>query len=73
MKRGDFLLNPNLTPRELEVLNLVAQGMNNNEIANELFITIHTAKAHVVSILNKLGVKNRTQAVTKAFNKKLIA
>ena len=51
-----------LSPRELEVLELVARGMDNNEIAAKLFISPRTAKNHVSSILSKLGVTNRIQA-----------
>ena len=51
-----------LTPRELEVIELVAQGMSNKEIASTLCVTRHTAKAHVQSILHKLGFDSRTEA-----------
>lgn len=55
--RGD-----QLSPRELEVLELVARGLDNNKIATELCISPRTAKNHVSSILSKLGVTNRIQA-----------
>lgn len=55
-----------LTPRELEVLQLLSQGMSNIEIAEHLVITAGTAKVHVRHILNKLGVRNRLQAVLRA-------
>ena len=51
-----------LSPRELEVLELVARGLDNNEIAAELCISPRTAKNHVSNILSKLGVTNRIQA-----------
>ncbi len=51
-----------LTPRELQVIELVAEGKSNKEIASALCITSHTAKAHVQSILHKLGFESRTQA-----------
>jgi DNA-binding NarL/FixJ family response regulator len=51
-----------LSPREVEVLELVARGLDNNEIAAELCISPRTAKNHVSSILAKLGVTNRIQA-----------
>jgi DNA-binding NarL/FixJ family response regulator len=51
-----------LSPRELEVLELVARGLDNKEIAAELCISPRTAKNHVSSILSKLGVTNRIQA-----------
>jgi DNA-binding NarL/FixJ family response regulator len=51
-----------LSPRELEVLELVARGLDNNQIAADLCISPRTAKNHVSSILSKLGVTNRVQA-----------
>ena len=55
-------LEEKLSPRELEVLELVARGLDNNEIAAELCISPRTAKNHVSNILSKLGVTNRIQA-----------
>jgi DNA-binding NarL/FixJ family response regulator len=55
-----------LTPRELEVLELLAKGMTNKEIAAELVITVRTVKFHVSSILRKLEARNRTEAVRTA-------
>ena len=55
-----------LTPRETEVLSLMAQGLSNSEISRELFVTISTTKAHVHNILKKLGVSTRLQAVVRA-------
>jgi DNA-binding NarL/FixJ family response regulator len=55
-----------LTPREREVLRLVARGMSNGEIGNELFITTKTASVHVSNILAKLGVSSRTEAAALA-------
>ncbi|WP_239499376.1 helix-turn-helix transcriptional regulator [Pseudomonas putida] len=55
-----------LTPREVAVLKLVAQGLSNQEISNQLFISLNTVKAHTVHINHKLGVKRRTQAVMQA-------
>jgi len=61
-----------LTDRELEVLALLVTGMNNNLIAEELVISISTAKFHVSSILSKLGVTSRTEAVAVALQNKLV-
>ena len=58
--------NINLTPRELEVMKLVALGKTNTEIAKELIVSVHTAKAHVCNILAKLNAKDRTKAVVYA-------
>ncbi|MEI7473937.1 MAG: response regulator transcription factor [bacterium] len=55
-----------LTERELEVLKLIVDGFSNAEIAEKLFVSIHTAKAHVCNILQKLSVDDRTQAAIKA-------
>lgn len=55
-----------LTERELEVLELLAQGLTNREIAEKLVVTERTAKFHVSAILRKLGVDNRTEAVSVA-------
>ncbi len=59
------LISP-LSPRELELLSLVAAGRSNKEIAHELYISLGTVKRHTVNIFNKLDVKNRTEAVAKA-------
>jgi DNA-binding NarL/FixJ family response regulator len=55
-----------LTPREVEVLRLVAQGLSNRAIAERLVITERTVKAHVTHILRKLDVSSRTQAAARA-------
>ena len=54
-----------LTDREIEVLKLAAKGISNKEIANELFLSVRTVKAHLSSIFDKLGVASRTEAVVK--------
>jgi NarL family two-component system response regulator LiaR len=59
-------LHADLSTRELEVLQLLARGLDNNEIAAQLFISPRTAKNHVSSILGKLGVSNRVQAAIYA-------
>jgi DNA-binding NarL/FixJ family response regulator len=61
-----------LTPRELEVLYLISEGMHNSEIAARLFVTERTVKFHVSSILAKLGADNRTEAVAIATRRGLI-
>ena len=55
-----------LTPRELEVLNLVTEGYSNRQIATELFISAKTASVHVSNILAKLGVASRGEAAATA-------
>ena len=55
-----------LTPREIEVLNLLAEGASNKTIARRLGISIHTAKFHVGSLLDKLDASGRTDAVAHA-------
>jgi NarL family two-component system response regulator LiaR len=52
-----------ITPRELEILNLIAQGMSNREIAERLFVSENTVKTHSSRVFDKLGAKRRTQAV----------
>ena len=61
-----------LTPREIEVLRLVAVGATNPAIAEELVITERTVKAHVSSILRKLDVSSRVQAASRARDLRII-
>ena len=61
-----------LTPRECEVLRLLAEGLSNREISTRLFVTERTIKFHVSSILEKLGADNRTEAVTIAAQRGLV-
>jgi len=68
---GDEPAEP-LTPREVEVLQLLAQGLSNKQIAARLAISDHTAKFHVAAILGKLGADGRTDAVVRAARAGLI-
>jgi NarL family two-component system response regulator LiaR len=61
-----------LTVREREVLGLMTEGLNNNQIAARLVVSVSTAKFHVSSILSKLGVASRTEAVAVALHNKLV-
>ena len=62
-----------LSKRELDVLSLIAQGLSNQEIAEELFISISTVKTHTSNIYSKLGTKNRAGAILVARNSGLVA
>jgi DNA-binding NarL/FixJ family response regulator len=62
----------NLSPREIEVLELVAKGNSNKEVGKALHISTATVKTHLIHIYNKLGVDDRTAAVTTAIEKKII-
>ena len=62
----------NLTEREKQVLALIAEGLNNTEIAKKLDVSINTTKAHVCNILQKLSVQDRTQAAIKAIKDRII-
>ncbi len=68
MRRPD----PVLTPRELEVLGLVAAGRSNKQIATDLGIGASTVKTHLIKIFEKLGVADRTRAVTLAMERGLL-
>jgi len=72
INRKQSLPHEQLTSREMEVLLLIAQGKTNQEIAEQLFISLKTVKVHVSNILAKLDVQDRTQAVIYAFKHGLV-
>jgi NarL family two-component system response regulator LiaR len=61
-----------LTERELDVLKLMVEGLNNAEIADRLVVSLSTVKYHISNILGKLGVDNRVSAVTMAIQRKMV-
>lgn len=67
-KRKNFI-----TAREHEILKLIVEGKSNNEISKELFISVHTVKAHVSAIIEKFGVEDRVQVAVKAVRECLIS
>ncbi|MFL5860475.1 MAG: response regulator, partial [Solirubrobacteraceae bacterium] len=71
--RRDPLPTPDLSDRLLEVLDLVARGIDNQEIANTLFLSEHTVKNHVSTILEKLQVHNRVQAAVRGVQAGLVS
>jgi two-component system NarL family response regulator len=71
-KLADRVTAQPLTPRELDVLQLIVAGMSNKEIGASLRIAEGTVKIHVNSLLGKLGVSDRTQAVTEALRRGIV-
>lgn len=71
-ERTEQVPTPRLTDRELEVLKLVARGLNNRDIARELFISENTVKNHIRNILEKLQLHSRMEAVVYAVREKLL-
>lgn len=71
-KLADHVASETLTPRQEEVLKGVAEGKSNLEIAKALFVSEGTVKAHVKAILQKLGARDRTQAITIAIKRGLV-
>ena len=78
VKSGHFVLDENelnklgLSKREMEVLQLMAEGLSNHEIASRLFVSLNTIKTHSSKVFEKLDVRRRTQAVDKAKKLNLI-
>ena len=66
------IIDVHLTSREKEVLKLVVNGKSNAEIANKLIVSVHTAKAHVCNVIQKLGVQDRVQAAVLAVKANLV-
>lgn len=62
-----------ITPRELEVLQLIAEGLSNKQMAERLFVSENTVKTHTSRVFDKLGASRRTQAVQIAKSQRLIA
>ncbi len=71
--KGDIGLVEPLSQRELDVLRLMATGATNQAIAGRLVITVGTVKSHINHILNKLGGRNRTEAVAHARQRGLLS
>ncbi len=71
-KLAEHVASESLTPRQNEVLEWLAKGKSNLEIANALFISQGTVKAHVKAVLQKLGARDRTQAITIAMKRGLV-
>jgi DNA-binding NarL/FixJ family response regulator len=71
-KLADRLSRPSLTAREIQILQLVAEGMRNKELAGSLGISEQTAQGHIKNILSKLKVNDRTEAVTVALRRGII-
>jgi DNA-binding CsgD family transcriptional regulator len=76
--QNDFILNDenlktlSISKRELEVLELIASGLSNQEIADKMFVSLNTVKTHSSNLFIKLDVKRRTQAIQKAKELRLI-
>lgn len=69
---AEYVSEDDLTPREIEVLRLVAEGKRNRDIAEQLFIAEDTVKVHLKHLMEKLGAADRTQAVTIALRRGII-
>ena len=69
---ADRLVRPTLTPRELDVLRLIAKGRTNKELASAMFVSEETVKTHVKSLFQKLGVHDRAEAVSVSLKRGII-
>jgi ATP/maltotriose-dependent transcriptional regulator MalT len=72
MERSRAGAQDSLSAREIDVLQLAARGLSNSEIARELFVSATTVKAHLAHAYRKLGVGDRTAAVTTALEQQII-
>jgi len=72
LKLAERMVGPNLTARELEVLNCIVSGKSNRDIGLELSISEATVKTHINNLLGKLGVSDRTQAATTALQRGIV-
>lgn len=70
---GDTQASSQLTPRETEILRLAARGMSNKDIADALFLSLRTVKAHLTNIFNKMGCGSRTDAIIKGLRQGYIS
>jgi LuxR family maltose regulon positive regulatory protein len=66
IQTDEYVLVEPLSEREIEVLQLISEGLSNREIAQKLFLSVSTVKVHTYNTYSKLGVHSRTQAVAKA-------
>ena len=66
LAKEEILEQSGITPRELEVLDLMASGLSNQEIADRLYVSLNTVKTHASNLFSKLDVQRRTQAIQKA-------
>jgi two-component system NarL family response regulator len=69
---ADRMMRSNLTARELEILEMLAKGRTNKEIGNALKISDNTVRNHVINIIDKLGVSDRTEAATTAIQRGIL-
>lgn len=72
LQLGRVVSVPELTSREEEILFAVADGRSNNEIADELVVSVETVKSHVCSLYAKLGARNRAHAVALAYHRGIL-